>query len=94
MHAVVRRYRFDLKSAAEIDRHVKEGFVPLIRKTPGFVAYYWVDTGEGTGASLSVFKDKAGADESIRLAADYIRQHLAGLLGKPELTEGPVKAHA
>ncbi len=49
MHAVVRRYRFDPKSAAEIDRHVKEGFVPLIRKTPGFVAYYWVDTGGGTG---------------------------------------------
>ncbi len=43
---------------------------------------------------MSVFKDKAGADESIRLAADYIREHLAGLLGKPELTEGPVKAHA
>ena len=94
MHAVVRRYRFDPKSGAEIDRHVKDGFVPLIRKTPGFVAYYWLDTGAGTGASLSVFKDKAGADESIRLAADYIQQHMAGLLGKPEVTEGPVKAHA
>ena len=94
MHGVVRRYRFDPKSTAEIDRHVKEGFVPLIRKTPGFVAYYWVDTGEGTGASMSLFKDKAGADESIRLAADYIQKHMAGLLGKPEVTEGSVKAHA
>ena len=94
MYAVVRRYRFDPKSSQEIDRQVKEGFVPLIRKMPGFVAYYWLDTGKGTGASLSVFKDKAGADESTLLAADDARQHLAGLLGKPEVIEGPVKAHA
>jgi len=94
MYAVIRRYRFDPKSSQEIDRQVKEGFLPLIRKMPGFVAYYWLDTGEGTGASLSVFKDKAGADESIHLAADHVHQHLAGVLGKPDVIEGPVKAHA
>jgi hypothetical protein len=93
MYAVIRQYRFDPKSSQKIDRQVKEGFVPLIRKMPGFVAYCWLNTGEGTGASLSVFKDKAGADESIRLAADDARQHLASLLGKPEAIEGPVKAH-
>jgi hypothetical protein len=27
---------------------------------PGFVAYYWIDAGEGLMASLSVFEDKAG----------------------------------
>ena len=46
------------------------------------------------GASLSVYKDKAGADESVRLAADYVKEHLSKLLTqKPEIIEGPVKAH-
>ena len=46
------------------------------------------------GASLSIFNDKAGAEESVRLAAAYVQEHLAGLLGKPEVTQGEVKAHA
>ena len=56
--------------------------------------YYWLDTGNGEGVSLSVFKDQAGADESVRLAADYVKEHLSKLLTqKPEIIEGPVKAH-
>ena len=56
--------------------------------------YYWLDTGDGEGASLSVYKDKAGADESVRLAADYVKEHLSKLLTqKPEIIQGPIKAH-
>ena len=94
MFAVVRHYHFDSKNGVEIDRHVREGFVPLIKKANGFVRYYWLDTGKGEGVSLSVFNDKAGADESVRLAADYVRKHLSELMTqKPEIIEGPVKAH-
>jgi hypothetical protein len=58
------------------------------------VRYYWLDTGDGEGASLSVLKDKAGADESVHLAADYVKEHLSKLLTqKPEIIEGPIKAH-
>jgi hypothetical protein len=94
MYAVIRRYKFDPKSSEEINRQVNEGFVPLIRKTPGFRAYYWLDSGEGEGASLSVFDSQAGADESVRIAADFIQKNLISLLGKPEITKGEVKAHA
>ena len=94
MYAVTRRYQFDPKESEEINRHVQEGFVPLIRTVPGFVAYYWLDTGEGAGTSLSVFEDKARAEESVRLAADYVQKHLAALLGKPSITQGEVRAHA
>jgi hypothetical protein len=94
MYAVIRRYQFDPKSSEEISHHVRESFIPLLRKTPGFVTYHWLDTGDGVGASLSIFNDKAGAEESVRLAAAYVQEHLAGLLGKPEVTQGEVKAHA
>ena len=65
-----------------------------LRVRRGFVRYYWLDTGKGEGAFLSVFKDKAGADESVRLAADYVKEHLSKLFTqKPEIIEGPIKAH-
>jgi hypothetical protein len=94
MYAAVRHYHFDKKDGATIDRMVKEDFVPLIKKARGFVRYYWLDTGNGEGVSVSVFKDKAGADESIRLAAEYVKDHLSiVMVQKPEIIEGPVKAH-
>ena len=94
MFAVIRHYNFDQKDSAEIDRLIKDQFVPIISKAQGFVRYYWLDTGAGEGASFGVFKDKAGADESVRLAADFVRTKMAALLRqKPEIIEGPIKAH-
>ena len=94
MFAVVRHYRFKAEDSERIDKLVKEGFVPLIKKANGFIRYYWLDTGEGEGASFSVFRDKAGADESVRLAADFVKNNLSDLtIEKPEVIEGPVKAH-
>src|SRR5205085_1377324 len=66
MFAVIRHYHFNPKDGAEIDRRIHEDFVPIVKKAKGFVRYYWLDTGKGEGASVSVFEDKAGADESVR----------------------------
>jgi len=94
MFAVIRHYHFDKKDTAEVDRLINDGFVPIIRKAPGFVSYYWLDTGDGEGASFSVFNDKTGADESVRLAADFARTNMANLLREqPEIVEGPIAAH-
>jgi quinol monooxygenase YgiN len=94
MFAVIRHYHFDKKDSAEIDRLIQEQFVPIIRKAKGFVRYYWLDTGNGEGASFGVFKDKDGADESVALAAEFVRTQLAQLLRqRPEVIEGSIKAH-
>ena len=62
-------------------------------KAKGFQHYYWLDSGEGEGASFGIFTDKAGADESVRLAAEYVRDRLSKLLTqKPEVIEGPIAA--
>jgi hypothetical protein len=92
MFAVIRHYHFNPKDGGEIDRRIREDFVPIVKKAKGFVRYYWLDTGEGV--SVSVFKDEAGADESVRLAADYVQEHLSKfIIQKPEMIEGPIKAH-
>ncbi len=57
------------------------------------MAYYVVDAGAGEIATVSVFEDQAGAEESVRMAADFIRQNLAALLpNPPEITAGEVVA--
>ncbi|MFI7128705.1 hypothetical protein ACIBQ1_23590 [Nonomuraea sp. NPDC050153] len=72
---------------------MSEGFVPLIRPIPGFVAYYWVDAGDGVMVSTTVFEDRAGAEESTRRAADFVREGLASVLpNPPQVTSGEVVA--
>ncbi|MFE2097204.1 hypothetical protein [Streptomyces sp. NPDC059468] len=92
MYAAVRRYE-GVTDPAEAGRQVNEGFVPLIRDIPGLLAYYWVDAGNGVMVSTSVFQDEAGADESIRRAAVFVRDHLASLLpNPPQVMSGQVVA--
>jgi hypothetical protein len=92
MYAAVRRYE-GVTDPAEAGRRVKEGFVPLLRQVPGFVAYYWIDTGDGVMVSTSVFEDQTGAEESIQRAADFVRENLASLLpNPPQVVAGEVVA--
>ncbi|MEW2418198.1 hypothetical protein AB0953_31520 [Streptomyces sp. NPDC046866] len=92
MYAVVRRYE-GVTDPAEAGRRVDEGFVPLLRQVPGFVAYYWIDAGGGVMVSTSVFEDRAGAEESIKRAAEFVRDSLASLLPEPpQVTAGQVVA--
>ncbi|MEU9706381.1 hypothetical protein [Streptomyces sp. NPDC047981] len=92
MYAVIRRYE-GVTDSAEAGRRVDEGFVPLLRRVPGFVAYYWVDAGDGVMVSTSVFEDRSGAEESIERAADFVRDNLASLLpNPPQVTAGTVAA--
>jgi hypothetical protein len=94
MYAVVRRYD-GVTDPAEVGQRVREGFVPLIRQVSGFVAYYWINAGDGVLVSTSVYEDRSGADESTRIAADYVREHLASLLpNPPQIMAGEVLASA
>ena len=93
MYATVRRYE-GVPDPKEAGRQVDEGFVPIISEVPGFVAYYWVDAGDGVMISTSVYEDQSGAEESNRRAADFVQENLASLLpNPPQITAGEVVAH-
>ncbi|BCL18383.1 hypothetical protein ACPCBX_06855 [Streptomyces tuirus] len=92
MYAVIRRYE-GVTEPAEAGRRVNEEFLPLVREVQGFVAYYWVDAGDGVMVSTSVFHDRSGAEESTRRAKDFVRDRLAALLPQPpQVTAGEVLA--
>ena len=92
MWAAVRRYE-GITDPAEAGRLVGESFIPQLEHIPGFVAYYWIDAGDGVMASLSVFDDKGGADHSVELAHVWVQENAAELIpNPPQVTEGHVVA--
>ncbi len=92
--ATVRRYE-GVTNPDEAATQVRDGFVPLIRDHQGFVAYYWVDAGEGVMVSTSIFEDQADEEDSNRLAADFVKANMAELLPNPPLiTAGHVVAQS
>jgi hypothetical protein len=94
MHAVVRLYSgkgakelFDLLEKRKAD---VEG---VIRPVKGFMSYTLARSGDG-GFSVTVCQDKAGADESVRVAREWIAKN-AGTTGAgaPQVSEGSVIIH-
>lgn len=91
MHAVVRTYSgkgakelFDLLKQREADVGRVMGSVP------GFQSYLAIRTGTG-GVSITVCEDRAGTDESVRAARDWIQENAPDLaVGAPEVAEGTV----
>jgi hypothetical protein len=93
MYVTVRRYE-GVTDPSEVARQVDEGFIPIISEVPGFVAYYFVDAGDGVMVSTSVFEDRSGAEESNSRAADFVQENLAPLLpNAPQIAAGEVVAH-
>jgi heme-degrading monooxygenase HmoA len=93
MYAVVRLYK--MKSPGDIGKVVdttRDGFLPIVSKAPGYVAYTMALTHDGELVTVGFFKDRAGADESTRLAADWVRENLAwSVEGPPKVASGEVR---
>jgi hypothetical protein len=63
----------------------------LIGSIAGFQAYYLVRTAGGNAATISVFDDQSGAEESTSVAAAWLAENLADLaVTPPQVTTGEV----
>jgi hypothetical protein len=93
MYVAVRRYE-GVSDSQKVGQLVDEGFVPIISEMPGFVAYYFVDAGDGVIVSTSVFEHKDAEEQSNFRAGEFVAEHLAPLLpNPPQVTAGEVEAH-
>jgi hypothetical protein len=92
MYAAIRRYEgIDRGRLDEIRRSVDDEFIPMIREVEGYHGYWIIESGD-TLATFSLFESRSGAEESTRMAAEFIREHnLQGALPKaPQVTSGEV----
>lgn len=93
LYMAVRRYE-GVTNSAEAGRRVNHGFVPILSKMPGFVAYYWVDSGNGVMVSTSIFESEAAAKESVAKAKEWVNANINSLLpNPPQVTAGKVVAY-
>lgn len=86
MYAIFRRYEgVDPSDLDELLGTVEAGFLPIVSQHPGFVAYYPIVSEDEPGVvgSLTVFETREGAEESNRMAADFVAANVAHFLPNP-----------
>jgi hypothetical protein len=77
MYCSIRKYRMDPARVDELMHRVDEGFAEDIQSLPGFVAYQVLDCGDGDVVTVSTFRDRDAAEESVGAAAAWIRDSLS-----------------
>ena len=96
MHATVRRYEgVDQSRTDELIKRVDETLLPRLSNLPGFEGYYLIEAGNGVMSSIGLFDTSAQADESTRVAANWVREEKleTALPNPPKITDGEVIVH-
>jgi hypothetical protein len=96
MHATIRRYEgVDQSRTDELVKNVGEKLLPRLSKMPGFNGYYLIEAGNGVMSSVGFFDTSAQADESTRLASNWVRDEKfeKALPNPPKISGGEVIVH-
>ena len=88
MYAVIRKYIAGPAVVAEARAKLAH-LEQTMRGTPGFVAYYFLETDDGV-ATITITEDETGTRESMGRAARWVQENLESraALGSPEVTRG------
>jgi hypothetical protein len=96
MFATIRRYEaIDQARTSELVKKADETFLPSLTELPGFSGYSLIEAGNGVMSSISFFDTAAHADESTRLASNWVREQKleTALPNPPKITSGEVVVH-
>lgn len=92
MFVTVHNYTIGSGTQVDVGREA-QAFLGEVGAIPGFRAYYMVDSGDSTIASVSVFDTRDGVEECDRRAERFVKEKLAGYrVSKGEFSEGQVLA--
>jgi len=91
MHTVIRSYSGNgAKELFDVLEKNKPAIRKVLRSIPGFVSYSLARTEDG-GFSISTYRTKARADQSVQAAKDWIKQNAPNVGAKaPKISEGTV----
>jgi len=96
MFATIRRYdAIDQTHISDVVKKADETLLPSLTELPGFSGYSLLEAGDGVLSSISYFDTLEHADESTRVASNWVReQKLENVLpNAPKITSGQVVAH-
>ena len=93
MHVVVRNYT----ASSDVIEQARPKLAHLeqtMRQTPGFVAYYFLETDDGL-ATITITEDEAGTTESMGRAANWVQQNMPDSgLSAPQVIRGATLINA
>ena len=96
MYATIRRYEaVDQSRTSELVKKVDEGLMPRLSKLPGFSGYHLIEAGNGVISSVGFFETSEQADESTRVASNWVREENleSAIPNPPNVTSGEVVVH-
>jgi hypothetical protein len=96
MFATIRRYEaIEPGRTSELVKKADETLLPSLTELPGFSGYSLIEAGDGVVSSIDFFDTKAHADESTRLASNWVREQKleTALPNPPKITSGEVVVH-
>jgi hypothetical protein len=74
MFATVRRYEgIEASDKDELTKKVGESLAPRLSKLPGFSGCFLIDAGDGVISSIGLFDTSTQANESTRVASEWVR---------------------
>ena len=92
-YMAIRKYHIIPGTGEEFLHRVQAGFVPIISRIHGFIAYDALQVGNDQIVSISVFDTPLGVIESTSRALQWIQENIAGFIqGMPEVMAGQVGA--
>ena len=75
----------------EIENITREGFVPILRESDGFIGYYVVFAAEDVVVAINLFESREQSLASNELAREFVVESLAPLVpNPPQIVEGSV----
>src|SRR5919199_1967024 len=77
MYAAIRRYKVKPDVTPEVTKQIMERFVPLIKQSPGLLAYYVLDEEDGAISTISIFDEREQMEKANVIAADWMKQRIA-----------------
>jgi hypothetical protein len=93
MYATIRRYEgIDQDRTEELTKKVGDSLLPRLSEMPGFKSYFLIEADNGVMSSIGFFDTSAHADESTRVASDWVREEKleTALPNPPKVTDGEV----
>jgi hypothetical protein len=93
MFATIRRYdAIDQERTDELVKKADETLVPSLSELPGFNGYCLIEAGNGVLSSIGFYDTVEHADESTRVATDWVREQKLeqALPNAPRITTGEV----
>ncbi len=94
MYTVIRVWEGDEDQLEESTEKVRDRFIPQIKDVKGFHSYYFLHGDGGNVATISVFDDRKGAEQSTTIARSFAEEELEDIVqGPPEIIEGTVAIH-